>query len=47
MRVVIKGPDASAGLNPKRFRINGVIVPIKEANNTTLKSAIETIKESV
>ena len=43
--VVIKGPDASAGLNPKRFNTRGVTVPTNEANTTTLKSATETTND--
>ena len=46
LMVVMKGPDATAGLNPNRSRINGVIVPINEAKTTTLNKAIETIRES-
>jgi hypothetical protein len=44
--VVIKGPEASAGLNPNRLSTNGVTVPIKDANTTTLNSATETTNES-
>ena len=42
--VVINGPEAKAGLKPKRFKINGVMVPIKEAKSTTQKSAMDTTK---
>ncbi len=41
--VVMKGPEASAGLNPSLFSTRGVTVPTKEAKITTLKRAIETI----
>ena len=38
----MKGPAANAGLKPNRFKMSDVIVPIKEANTTTLKSASDT-----
>lgn len=42
LEVVIKGPEANAGLIPNLFNANGVTVPINEANITTQKSEIET-----
>lgn len=42
--VVINGPEANAGLKPNRFKISGVMVPMKEAKSTTQKSAMETTK---
>ena len=42
--VVIKGPDANAGLNPNRFKIKGVIVPTNEEKITTPKRAIEKLE---
>ena len=45
--VVINGPEASAGLNPKRFNTRGVTVPTNEANTTTLKSATDTTKDNL
>ncbi len=44
--VVMKGPDAKAGLNPNRLRIRGVIVPMKDAITTTLNKAKDTTSES-
>lgn len=44
--VVMNGPDAKAGLKPNRLRISGVMVPTKEENSTTPKSAAETVKDS-
>ena len=39
--VVINGPEANAGLNPRRCKISGVSVPTNDANTTTAKSAKE------
>jgi hypothetical protein len=44
--VVIKGPDANAGLNPNRFKIKGVIVPTNEEKITTPKRAIDTTNDN-
>ena len=45
--VVIKGPDASVGLNPSLLISSGVIVPTKDENRTTQKSAKDTMMESL
>lgn len=45
--VVIKGPDASAGLKPTLFSNNGVTVPKNDAINTTKNKAIETIMDKL
>lgn len=42
----MKGPDAKAGLNPRRFNISGVTVPINDAKTTTLNKAMDTTMES-
>lgn len=44
--VVIKGPDANAGLNPNLLSMSGVAVPTKDANITTAKSEIETTNDN-
>lgn len=45
--VVIKGPDANAGLNPNLSKTSGMSVPNKEANNTTENKATPTTKASI
>ena len=47
LAVVIKGPDATAGLIPNLSKIKGVMVPVKEATNTTEINATETTKASL
>ena len=47
MVVVMKGPEASAGLNPILCKIKGITVPSKEASNTTENSAVLTTNANV
>ena len=45
--VVMKGPEARAGLNPNRLIMMGVIVPTKDENKTTQNKAKETMIDSL
>jgi len=45
--VVIKGPEAKAGLNPILSSINGTIVPSREASITTENNAVLTTKANL
>ena len=47
LAVVMKGPEANAGLIPNLSNIKGVKVPIKEAKRTTEKRAIATTKANL
>ena len=45
--VVIKGPDARAGLNPNLSKTSGIMVPKREARITTENKATPTTKASL
>ena len=45
--VVIKGPDATAGLIFNWLSTNGVTVPIKDANMTTANKESETVMDNM